>query len=562
MTRMEDTAAPREEQVETLQLKWPGGLWVEMVDTWANRRGLMIVLRGLRTPEGRPLVTYDRLAEALDYADRRNVHNYGMEFEACGSDLEAFLVRRKKVDAEVVARCQQIWQGHPLWSAAQVYKAYKQRWPESGATLSEANIRTAGHQVDFLSIQSVLRRQLEDGSASYRESVLIEELLDLASKGAGQAARQAGVSAPIPEVLERISPRGALPDLADSTPTAAGTAVERALLEGETSPSALAALWEGPTGWLMRMFMRYYHGLSLSVIGKCFGLHKTTVMRWLEPVAEVSWQAFVQQGQRFFSGTVAINEKWVQVQGTWWYLFAAVDHVSGMPLHVALLPSNNGNYCQLFLWQLKALGYRPKVVITDGWDAYIKALATVFPQAQHLLCRFHALRAAFRALGQQVQSWKGRQAWIDPLKRLFHTSSKRTVKRRMEKLQAQAQDTPAEGVFTRLASKLPKLLPAVGSTFRPSTSNAVERFFGRFDRFYQAKGPFQSRASAEKHVALFLLGYVFETYSAEAQASHQGRCPLQLAGYQVETVPLFHLLNRPNLMPLRKRLIEGYADAA
>jgi len=559
---MKDSAAPCEEQVKTILLKLPGGMWVEMPETGANRRGLMIVLRCLRTAEGRPLVTYERLAEELDYADRRNVHNYWMDFESCGSDLEAFLVRRKKVDAEGVARCEQIWQGHLWWSVVQVYEEYKRRWPESGATLSAANIRAAGHQISFLKLQQGMRRQLQDGSASYREAVLIESLLDLASTGAEQSAQAAGATGAIPEILEQVSPRGPLPDGADSPPTAAGATMQTAWLEGESSPSALAALWQGPTGWLMLMFMLYYHGLSLSVIGKCFGVHKTTVMRWLEPVAQVSWQALVQQGKRFFSGTVAIDEKWIQVQGTWWYLFAAVDHVSGMPLHVALLPSNNGNYCRLFLLPLKALGYRPKVVITDGWDAYVQALAMVFPQTQHLLCRFHALRAVFRALGKQVQDWKARQAWIDPLKTLFHTPSKRTVNRRMTKLQAQAQDTPAEGIFTRLANKLPKLLPAVGSTFRPSTSNAVERFFGRFDHFYQAKGPFQSRASAEKHVALFLLGYVFETYSDEAQASHQGRCPLQLAGYQVDTVPLFHLLNRPNLMPLRKRLIEGYANAA
>ena len=54
----------------------------------------------------------------------------------------------------------------------------------------------------------------------------------------------------------------------------------------------------------------------------------------------------------------------------------------------------------------------------------------------------------------------------------------------------------------------------------------------------------------------------FETYSADARATHQGRCPLQLAGYQVGAMPLFHLLNRPNLVPLRRRLVEGYAHAA
>jgi transposase-like protein len=312
----------------------------------------------------------------------------------------------------------------------------------------------------------------------------------------------------------------------------------------------------------MLMFVLYYHNVSLSVLGKLFGVHKTTVMRWLAPLAQVNWQAVVQQGKRFFSGTVAVDEKWVQIQGTWWYLFVAVDHVSGFPLHVKLLPSNAGEYCRLFLLQLQALGYQPKVIITDGWEAYVDAIALVFPQAQHLLCRFHALQAAFRRLRKQVRDWKERQRWVTPLKRLFHTSSKRTVQRRMDKLQAQAQGTPAEGVITRLAAKLPKLLPAIGSTFRPSTSNAAERFLGAFDRFYQAKGPFQSRASAEKHLALFLLGYVFETYSAEAAQERQGSCPLQLAGYSVEAIPLFHLLNRPNLAPLRRRLAEGYANAA
>jgi len=132
----------------------------------------------------------------------------------------------------------------------------------------------------------------------------------------------------------------------------------------------------------------------------------------------------------------------------------------------------------------------------------------------------------------------------------------------MDKLQAQAQGSPAEGGITRLAAPMSKWRPAVGSTFRPSTRNAAARFRGAFDRFYPAKGPFQSRASAEKHRALFLLGYGFETYSTEAAQPRQGYGPLPLAGYSVGSIPLFHLLNRPNRVPLRRRLIEGYANVA
>jgi hypothetical protein len=119
----------------------------------------MIVLRGLRRRDGWPLVTYEHLAQALGYADRRNVHHVWAECEACGADLAAFFQRRKQVDAEVVAHCEQIWQAHPLGSCAQVLAACRRRWPEPGALWSEQNMRTAGHQVGFLGIQQGLRRQ-------------------------------------------------------------------------------------------------------------------------------------------------------------------------------------------------------------------------------------------------------------------------------------------------------------------------------------------------------------------------------------------------------------------
>ena len=270
----------------------------------------------------------------------------------------------------------------------------------------------------------------------------------------------------------------------------------------------------------------------------------------------------MQQGTQFFSGIVAVDEKWIKIDGVWWYLFAAVDHVSGLPLHVALLPSNAKPYCKLFLLQLKALGYRPKTIITDGWDAYVEAIARVFPHAQHLLCRFHALHAAFRRLRKHVPGAKARQAWAAKLTRLFHTPSKRTVRRRLATLQAEAQGGPAQAVMARLLAKLPQLLPAVGSTWRPTTSNAVERFFGAFDRFYRLKGPFQNLASAQKHVDLFMLGYVFETFSAQAAQERQGQCPLQLAGYEVGPIPLFHLLNRPNPSRLRQVIAASYDMAA
>ena len=139
------------------------GLWFALPDTWANRRGAMSLLRGLHRRDGWPLMSYGHLAHALGYADRRKVHNFWAAFEACGKDLAAFFQRRKKVDAEVVARCEQLWQAPPLWTCAQVLAECRRRWPESGVQLNEQHMRTAGHQGGFLGVQQVLRRQLAEG---------------------------------------------------------------------------------------------------------------------------------------------------------------------------------------------------------------------------------------------------------------------------------------------------------------------------------------------------------------------------------------------------------------
>ena len=470
----------------------------------------------------------------------------------------AYLSRRKKVDAEVVVCCEQIWRVHPLWTPTQVQAEVVRRLPEKGALLSVQNIRTAGQQVGFLGVQQAVRRQVAEGQAHYHEDVLIEALFALVE---AQMASVPQAVAPLPEELERVSPAARpmqeVPRVVEQV-----ARLEDQLLTGDASPEALAHLWHSPLGELLLSFVLYYHGLSLGVLGQFWGVHKTTVMRWLAPLAEVNWRAVVQQGRQYFSGIVAVDEKWIKIAGVWWYLFAAVDHVSGMPLHVALFPANSRAYCRLFLLQVKQLGYGPKVLITDGWDAYVTAIAQVFPQAQHLLCRFHALHAAYRRLRQTLADWSERRVWAGKLRRVFHTTDKRTVRRRLETLQRQAAATPVAGVIARLADKLPKLLPAVGSTFRPATSNAVEHFFAAFDRFYCLKGPFQSTGSAEKHLALFVLGYVFSVRSAEATDAHQGLCPLQQAGYRVAQIPLFHLLNRPHLGLLRERVAQHFAEAA
>jgi transposase-like protein len=193
------------------------------------------------------------------------------------------------------------------------------------------------------------------------------------------------------------------------------------------------------------------------------------------------------------------------------------------------------------------------VIVTDGWDGYIEAIREVFALAEHLLCRFHVLKALFRRL-RKAKVWEAK-VW-ELANKLFKTEDKRTVKRRVKKLQGLLQGLGQGSIGARLVAKLPVVLPAVGSTWRPTTSNAAESFFSAFDRFYRVKGPFQDEVSAGKHVSLFMLYYVLKL-RAEGQA-----CVLEKAGRSVREIPLYHLVNRPNVLKLRERMAESYPMAA
>lgn len=555
MTEYEDKGIEALAQAPRLRLCFSDDLYLDVADGSANRRGVMIFLRSLYRADGTPFMTFEQIAGLMGYPDRRNVHNYWMDFCACDQDMLAYLERRKKVDAQVVEACEQIWCAHPLWSVQAVQAEVISSLGEEGKALSEQNIRCAGEEVSFLKIQRSLKKQVQEGSVHYSEAGLLSAMADFVE---GHTALSA---LPVPLALEGTGPLQASCSY-DPAVEAAVCSLEETLFEGDSHAAALQGLWQGRLGQMLLAFVLYYHGISLSTLGAWFGVNKTTVMRWLIPFSRLDWQKYVQASGRYFSGVMAVDEKWIQIDGTWHYLFAAVDQLSGMPLHVCLLPSNSGAFCRMFLLQLKALGYRPKAIITDGWDAYAKAIVSVFPGCEHLLCRFHALKAAFRRLKGAGLSFKEQTAWGKKMAELFHTRDKRTVKRRLSKLEQNAQGTPVEGVIGRLLEKLPRLLPAIGSSFRPSTANAAEQFFSAFDRFYRSKGPFQSKESAEKHIGLFLIGYVFQVRSQEAIAAHQGKCPLQQAGYKVAHLPFFHLINRPRLRLLQDGIAKMFAPAA
>jgi transposase-like protein len=294
---------------------------------------------------------------------------------------------------------------------------------------------------------------------------------------------------------------------------------------------------------------------------RALGISTATAYRWLTaggsallPVAELF-------GVVRSSGIVGVDEKWVKVPHNdkapgkhrrWMYVYTAVDLWTYDLLHIAIAPHLGQDSARVFLQELRAKGYRPQVIVTDLSTDYPAAIAQVFPQAEHHLCVFHALKAWHRTL-REVYGANYREQHADAralqqdLDRIFRARTKRTAQRRADRVLARraayvAADPDVAAVFDSLERHWPKLVNAIESRRIPLTNNATELVNRRFDQHYQNFCGFQTIETAQRYLAIFERTYRLTPFTADAQPRVRGKCPLELAGYDVSAIPLARLL--------------------
>ena len=263
------------------------------------------------------------------------------------------------------------------------------------------------------------------------------------------------------------------------------------------------------------------------------------------------------------SGVVGIDEKWVQVpekapRGSgrsktpkprrWMYVYLAVDVYTYDLLHIALYAHNTAHSTRAFLLALKAKGYTPKVIVTDLRREYGPAIAQVFPHAQHHECIFHALQWAHRQLKETYGAdYAKTHPHVVQLKEqidaIFQAKTRRTAEKRYHKVMALreqyvAQTSAVDSVFASLERHWPTLVNAIDSTIIPRTNNATELVIRRFDQHYQNFCGFDSLATARLFLAVFEKVYRFTPFTPDAQPRIRNKCPLELAGYDVASLPM------------------------
>jgi transposase-like protein len=488
----------------------------EFSATGSNKYCLIQFLRGFKKPSGKQgLFSQAQIAQAIpdfDGKTRQSVEDHEDRFRASGEDLKQYLTRRRKVDETVVEAVRIEILAYPLRQTTELVKSVNQRL--NRRDLSAANITAALESISVVEVRPILRRQMENGKVSYKESYLLETMMETLDPQVGELA---GLCAP-----ER------------SGTTVSGLGGVKALLSPDMplSEVSLSLFW---VAFMMRLF---WCGVPLSVLGQWCHVHPSTVLRWILGLALALWP----QVNRWLTTQLKCNkayidEKWIKIRGQWYYWFVVLDADSGLPVYQALLATRSAASVRWIVTQLRRLKQLPSMFITDGLAAY-KAVFASLKGVTHILCRFHHQQGVSRWLKDHFSSDTDVSERKAAMKKVFQTSDKRTVKRRLARLKERAKEWEIGAWVESTKKLLPNLLPSIGSRRIPSTSNAIERFFGVFSRFAKVRRGFFSVLSAKRQLVVFLVVYVFAKQS-------NGKAPIEAILPEASRMPLYRIFNDP-----------------
>jgi transposase-like protein len=298
-------------------------------------------------------------------------------------------------------------------------------------------------------------------------------------------------------------------------------------------------------------------------VGQALGVGSGRVYQWVSIFGQELLPMVALFGVLRSSGVVGIDEKWVQVpdkapRGSgrskvpkprrWMYVYLAVDVYTYDLLHIAIYAHNTAISTRAFLLALKAKGYRPRVIVTDLRKEYGPAIEEIFSDARHHECIFHAMQWLHRQLKDSYgTTYPETHPEVVKLKEkmdaMFQVKTRRTAQRRYMAVMALREEYVALQpevvcIFDTLERHWPTLVNGIESTIIPRTNNTVELVIRRFDQHYQNFCGFDSLETARLFLAVFEKVYRFTPFTQDAQTRIRGRCPLELAGYDVSELPM------------------------
>jgi transposase-like protein len=431
----------------------------EFPEVEKNKKAILVFLRSLCSPDtGKPLFTYQQLANAFAYKARQNVENFLAEFRASEQSFVQFLTRVNTkydrlfplVEAQILSSA--------LLSLHQHYLGFCEAHPQE--QLSEATFREYVKDIDGGKILQRVRQVVSKTEVSLDVQRYLQELLDL--KEVSTVKRKEMV-----ELFPAVEP----------SPSVNRSASGVDLSHPTASRKLLAVLL-------------YVYNVPQEVLALLFGVGKTSIHTWIYAVCgeEVEWQ--IVREIVCWSGQVSVDEKWVKIKGQWYFVLCAVDSVSGFPLLVDLYPTLDTVSWTLFFKRFHALYGRPRLIQSDGARALAAARELVFAGVRYQLCTFHKLKNLRKQLRRHIHDLKLLKRCARLATHIFSNtwvSSRKQAAKTLQNLAGQEVSAYLEGHIFSVWRHLTQSL----------TNNAAERFNRKIKKCLSGRYGFASPTSVE-----------------------------------------------------------------
>jgi hypothetical protein len=245
----------------------------------------------LRDDYGKPLFTLQQLSLLVSSQNRQAASQHIEDFRDCGLDFKGLVTRQRKVDEIVVSAVKVELMADPLASIFELRERTNLSLLRND--ISSENVKAALESISVKQVRGEIQKRLSRGEAHYKEEYLLLEMMNSLKHESGE---KAGISSPS----------------CDGNQFSSETAI-RSLLTPNTPISSIG----NPIKWVIFIMTLYYHGIPLSVLGRWFSVHKTTILRWIISLAVSLWPiVYIFINKKVKGKVVYIDLKWLKIKGT------------------------------------------------------------------------------------------------------------------------------------------------------------------------------------------------------------------------------------------------------
>lgn len=423
----------------------------------ANRKVLGVLGREVKDRHtGKPVFTFQQLADQLEYGDRRDVQNFHRELRLSDYDVQSFVSRKATKHDRLFPLIEAAILDTPLLSPHHQYLSFCETYPTE--PLSEETFRKYANEIDGLKIVKRVQQVVKTGTDTLDVSRYLAEVL----------------------TCDRLS-HAKRKEIVTVFPDA----------EEVSQPPAVEPLDVTPALFQRRLLTVFLFACNVSqeVLGLLMGVSKTSIHDWIAGVCteEFDWQ--ILREMTCWSGKVSFDEKWVKIKGEWYFVLCAVDSVSGFPLLLALYPTLDTVSWVLFFRRFRALYGRPTLIQSDGSHALAAAREIVFAGVRWQLCKFHKLKNLLKRLRQHVSDATSFRRCARLAKHIFSNSTVSSRKYAAKTLQKVAGTDVSDYLDTHILTPWRHLTLSL-------TNNAAERFNRKIEKCFSGRYGIPSPKSA------------------------------------------------------------------